>query len=223
MPEPHVLDRPVWSALTTGWAPLAEGDVRAWRLTPDYGPFAAGAEHGSPAIAALIPDGGTVWTVEGEALAPPGTRAVRSAAVVQMVADRIVGNPPAFDHAVLGEADAGEMFDLAMLTEPGPFGRRTHRLGRFIGVRVGGQLIAMAGERMRLPGFAEVSGVCTHPDFRGRGYAGGLMRAVARRMLARGETPFLHAYAANSAAIALYGALGFRRRASLVATVLAKI
>ena len=89
------------------------------------------------------------------------------------------------------------MLALATLTRPGPFFARTHQLGAFIGVKQDGRLVAMAGERMQPTGFTEVSGVCTHPDPRGRGYAGGLMRQVAARILARGETPFLHAYADN--------------------------
>jgi len=86
---------------------------------------------------------------------------------------------------------------------------------------VGGQLAAMAGERMKPDGFTEVSGVCTHPDHRGRGYAGALSRIVAQRIVARGETPFLHAYADNAAAVGLYETLGFRIRARPVMTVLA--
>ncbi|MEI9852841.1 MAG: GNAT family N-acetyltransferase [Sphingomonas sp.] len=122
----------------------------------------------------------------------------------------------------LGDADAPEMLALATLTEPGPFHAHTHSLGDFVGIRVGGRLAAMAGERMKLPGFTEVSAVCTHPDFRGRGYAGALMRVVIGGILARGETPILHSYATNRHAIALYESLGFRTRAELVFTVLAR-
>ena len=112
------------------------------------------------------------------------------------------------------------MLALARLTRPGPFSARTHRLGAFIGVKLDGRLVAMAGERMKPDGFTEVSGVCTHPDHRGRGYAGGLMRLVARRILERGETAFLHAYESNIGAIALYESLGFRRRRTVILTVL---
>ena len=112
------------------------------------------------------------------------------------------------------------MLALALLTMPGPFRARTHRLGRFIGVREDGRVIAMAGERMRMPGYAEVSGVCTHPDFRGRGLAGRLMCQVMQTMQARGETPFLHAYASHEKTIALYRTLGFEVRAELPMRVL---
>jgi predicted GNAT family acetyltransferase len=114
------------------------------------------------------------------------------------------------------------MLALATLTKPGPFLPRTHELGQFWGVKENGRLIAMAGERMKLPGFTEVSGVCTHPDFRGRGLAGVLSRVVATHIMNRGETPFLHAYAANRPAISLYESLGFRLRCNVGVTVLTR-
>ena len=139
-----------------------------------------------------------------------------------MVAPAITPASPAFDIVPLSEADAPDMLALATLTEPGPFRSRTHALGDFVGVKIDGRLVAMAGERMKPTGFTEVSGVCTHPDFRGRGYAGGLMRAVAERIIARGETPFLHVYPHNEGAIALYEALGFRLRRAVTMAVLAR-
>jgi predicted GNAT family acetyltransferase len=114
------------------------------------------------------------------------------------------------------------MFALANLTRPGPFCERTHRLGDFVGVKVDGQLVAMAGERLRLPGFTEVSGVCTHPDHRGHGYAAALMSVVAGRIQGWGETPFLHVYAHNTGAIRLYEALGYRVRRVMKMTVLTR-
>jgi predicted GNAT family acetyltransferase len=107
------------------------------------------------------------------------------------------------------------MFALARLTEPGPFFERTHQLGDFVGVRLEGRLVAMAGERLKLTGYTEVSAVCTHPEHRGSGYAAGLMSLVARKITERGEIPFLHAYDHNASAIALYQRLGYRRRRSV--------
>jgi predicted GNAT family acetyltransferase len=122
----------------------------------------------------------------------------------------------------LGEADAPEMMALARQTEPGPFYAETYRMGSFIGVRREGRLVAMAGERLRLPGFTEVSGVCTHPDHRGQGLARTLMLHVMAGIRARGDVPFLHAYADNAGAIALYRKLGFVLRREVVLTVLVR-
>jgi len=114
------------------------------------------------------------------------------------------------------------MLALATETRPGPFFARTHQLGDFVGVKAGGRLIAMAGERMKPEGYTEVSGVCTDPGHRGRGYAGALMRVVAHRILARGETPFLHSYAHNTGAIGLYQSLGFALRSEMTMQVLSR-
>jgi len=221
----HPLDRPVWSALNSGWAHLARGDERALQLDPAYGPFAAAASDAPENLAALSEfplsvDG--MWLQEGAALAapPPGLMIERTAIVAQMIADAVRPGEPAFEITPLTEADALAMQELAARTKPGPFAQRTHELSPFIGVKHEGRLIAMAGERMQLHDYAEVSGVCTDPDHRGRGYAAGLMRAVARRILARGKTPFLHAYAANTGAIRLYETIGFRVRRETVVTVL---
>lgn len=224
MASPHPLDRPAWSALTTGWAKLAQGSPTAWRLAPQYGPFAAAADASPESLAALaaLDFGETgLWLVETqEQPLPPGTSVAVSAPCWQMTAQGSDDNPVAFRTVPLGDADAAEMLALALLTKPGPFSTHTHQLSQFIGVKQDGRLVAMAGERMRCPGFAEVSGVCTHPDFRGRGYAAGLMRLVSRRILARGETPFLHTYEANTGAIELYKTLGFSHRVTVMATVL---
>jgi predicted GNAT family acetyltransferase len=126
--------------------------------------------------------------------------------------------PEAMDDArieALTEADAEEMLALAKLTEPGPFTLKAQALGTFYGIRIDDRLAAMTGERMKVDGFGEVSGVCTHPDFRGKGLARILSVLVARKILARGETPFLHAWADNVGAIRLYEQIGFTVRAEL--------
>lgn len=154
---------------------------------------------------------------------PPGTVGNRRPTIVQMVADALTSGAPAADFVTLRRPDAEEMVALARFTDPGPFFSRTHELGSFIGLREENKLIAMAGERMRVDGYTEVSAVCTHPDHRGRGLARALMRVVAERILARGEMPFLHSYAANAGAVRLYGSLGFRVRAELKFTLLRRL
>ncbi|MDB5455031.1 MAG: hypothetical protein JWP92_616 [Caulobacter sp.] len=221
-----LLDRPVWSALRGRQASLALGDDRAVRLDPDYGLFAA-AVDASPgslaALAALMPATGALALVEAEPPPTPPGLAAEHRAIWQMVAEALTpAAPPDFAITPLTPADAPRMLALATLTEPGPFFARTPELGEFLGVKVDGRLVAMAGERMKPAGFTEVSGVCTHPDHRGRGYAGGLMRLVAARILARGETPFLHSYASNAGAIALYESLGFRLRRPVTMVVLTR-
>jgi predicted GNAT family acetyltransferase len=224
----HPLDHPIWNSLHSGWSALAEGGERALRLEQRHGPFAATATADPEAMAALlplIPHDGELWLLgqDARAILPAGARLARTATLAQMMATRPApADPGAVDWVVLGEADAAEMLDLALLTKPGPFRPLTHRLGRFIGVREDGRLIAMAGERMRMPGFAEVSGVCTHPDWRGRRLAGHLMRIVMQAMVERGDTPFLHAYADHDRTIALYRTLGFEVRAALPMAVVTR-
>src|SRR4029077_5363570 len=113
----------------------------------------------------------------------------------------------AFDQ--LTPADVPAMLDLVARTQPGPFARRTIELGTYLGVREGGALVAMAGERMHLDGHSEISAVCTDPSQRRRGLARDLVLTLARRIRARGERPFLHVAADNVNAIRLYEALGF--------------
>jgi predicted GNAT family acetyltransferase len=112
----------------------------------------------------------------------------------------------------LSATDSPEMRELTALTKPGPFGPRTHELGYYVGIRDGGKLVAMAGERMKVPGYTEVSAVCTHPDHLGKGYAATLMTEIMRSIRARGEKPFLHVRGDNSRAIAIYERLGFQKR-----------
>ena len=224
----HPLDRPVWSAFTGRQADLAIVDGPALRVHPDYGLFAATADNGPGSLAALerlVRAHGEVGLFERFDPPPvPGTTVVNRALCWQMIAEELATPAPvSFEIAPLTDADGPQMLALATLTKPGPFFRRTHQLGDFVGVKIDGRLAAMAGERMRPEGFTEVSGVCTHPDFRGRGYAARLMLHVAGKIRERGETPFLHSYADNAGAIALYQSLGFRFRCEQVLTVLAAV
>jgi ribosomal protein S18 acetylase RimI-like enzyme len=221
------LDRPVWYALSGPQASLAAVTGAAVRIDPAYGPFAAARDAGDEAQAALAatlrgPDD-RIGIVEREAWpVPPGTRVLGGGDLVQMVFDAPPPDGPADPRIKrLGEKDAAEMAALAFATEPGPWGAKTHRYGDYFGIRQGRKLASMAGERLRLPGHAELSGVSTWSEFRGKGLAAALVRHVVREFLARGDTPFLHCYAANAGAVALYEKLGFRVRARMAFTILA--
>ncbi|PYC88057.1 GNAT family N-acetyltransferase [Streptomyces tateyamensis] len=190
---PHVLDNPAWAAL------VGPADPRAWDdLATLVGP-------------------GTVTPVTGATAPPAGWQLVESGQGVQLV-DTALRAEPAPDAVRLGPDDVPEVLDLVARTRPGPFLPRTVELGTYLGLREGGRLIAMAGERLRPPGWTEISAVCTDPQHRGRGLATRLVRAVAAGIRERGDTPFLHAAASNTNAIRLYESIGFtlRRRTAFL-------
>lgn len=213
------LDRPVWHSLGGPQKVLDVGNGPVRRLDPAYGPFAASTvddrlgEH---------LHGGEIWLVETDPVsAPAGLRVLKEAPLLQMIAQGPIAEIADAEIVSLGEADAAEMAELALATEPGPWAPQTWRYGQFHGIRIDGRLAAMAGERMRPASYlAEVSGVCTWPEFRGRGLAARLIRKVMAGMAARGEVPYLHSYATNTSAIRLYESLGFRARRAMVATLL---
>ena len=219
-------DRPVWASLT--FAPdLAEGGGLAKRYRRDVNLFASARDDEGASLAAvadLVTEGESVFVLQAQPIpVPKGMQALRRAQGVQMLAGRAIAAESGADSVVaLGDADAAEMLALARLTEPGPFLARTHTMGRFVGIRSDGVLVAMAGERMRFEGGTEVSGVCVHPDFRGRGFARRLSSVVAHAIQQRGDQPFLHAWATNEAAIALYESLGFEIRTEMQVAVLGR-
>lgn len=219
----QALDRPAHSALTGPQAALARGSRGAWRIDPAYGPFAA-ADPGCDAhLAALLTGDDQIWLLERAALTPPGTQLVRSAALAQMVATGPVDIPHDPQIVALGAADVPAMTTLARATRPGPWEPSTWRYGQFFGIRSGGRLVAMAGERLRpAPRVIEVSGVCTDPAHRGQGFAALLIARVMAAHRAQGAASFLHSYADNAAAIALYRRLGFVHRADLVVSIVKK-
>lgn len=215
----HPLDCPIWSALASRQTAFGTEGALARRFSEDISPFAAAVDASHDAIAALgaLAHADDDMSLLERAPPPPpaGVTLKMSAAGVQMVLTELAaGADIAFDH--LGDADAPDMLVLATLTKPGPFRARTHKLGRFIGVRESGQLVAMAGERLQTDAFVEVSGICTHPAHRGRGLAAALTRVVAARLLEEGRTPFLHAYASNTGAISVYRKLGFAHRCDVI-------
>ncbi|PCE23227.1 GNAT family N-acetyltransferase [Paraburkholderia acidicola] len=212
------LDRPIWAALNTHQAHLGYGDALVRRYHPDVAPFAALASETPAAYqalrqlllpheqAALLQSAEPIDAIDGLQLTPVGV-------IHQMIASRV--NATHADNAEvirLGNADAKDMLDLTQKTKPGPFGKRTHEMGHYIGIRDHGRLIAMAGERMHVAGYVEISAVCVDDDYRGRGLAGRLMNVLRSEIEHRGETPFLHVLSHNTSAIGLYERLGFSLR-----------
>lgn len=213
-----LLDNPVWSCLTTRHAHLALGDALARRYPVDISPIAGLPDVGAANLAALeaLVDVGDDIATGGSRvpMLPPNWETLHASRMTQMIrTDRAPLPEGDADVSTLGPQDVAEILALVELTQPGPFRPRTIELGRFLGIRENGGLVAMAGERMWIGDCHEVSGVCTHPDVQGRGYAKALMARVVNRMLRAGETPFLHVESPNARAIGVYRALGFVKRA----------
>jgi len=224
----HPLDTVIWKALTSIQAGVAEGDGRARRYPSAIAPFAAAIDT-SPAslmsLLPLLPENDRIALFTTEEIEPPvAFTVVRRDSAEQMVLE----TQPSWSTSGGGEiielrtADVPAMLGLVSRTEPGPFGPRTIELGRYIGIRQGHDLAAMAGERMRLTGFTEISGVCVDPAHRGRGFAADLVGVLASSILARSETPFLHVFSSNLSAITLYRKLGFVLRRRMQLAVLAR-
>ena len=219
--DEHVLDRPVWHSLAGPLAHLARREGSAVGFDPAISPFVGTETDGADAwadLVRLVGPGGTGVLAGSPLPVPEGLRVPLRLVGYQMVAD---GWAPEADPEMvdLGADDAADMLDLTDRTRPGPFQLRTHELGRYVGLRVDGRLVAMAGERFHPPGHTEISAVCTDPDFRGRGLAQRAMATIAAGIVARGETPILHVAGSNENAIRLYQRMGFaiRREIEFVA------
>ncbi|WP_330328376.1 GNAT family N-acetyltransferase [Streptomyces sp. NBC_00536] len=211
-----VLDNPVWAALDGPHRGLAETGPAglAARYPAAVSPFAALADpedpHAWADLAALAGPAQELW-VTGLLTPPAGWETLMSLPGVQLDGRAVRGKEDP-EAVILGPSDVPEMLELAGLTRPGPFGERTVELGTYLGIRREGRLVAMAGERMRPTGWSEISAVCTHPDHRGAGLAGRLIRAVVATVEDRGDNPFLHAAAQNTGAVGLYLSMGFTLR-----------
>ncbi len=243
----HALDNIIWKALTTRQAEFAESFNQARRFMPEVSPLAAfrePTEEGYESLARLVNSHATIGLFLEAPYEPrSGWEFVAGAPMPEMVyevaggsfspsldagprsADRrgpALSRPKGPEIVELSAADSPDMMELTALTKPGPFGKRTHELGTYLGIRHEGKLVAMAGERLKIPGYTEVSAVCTHPEHTGHGYARILIAEVMRRIVSRGETPFLHVRGDNVLAIELYQRLGFSQRVLLHFAVLRK-
>jgi predicted GNAT family acetyltransferase len=215
-PDDTLLDNVTWHALTTVQQAFAQGEGAARRYDPDVSVFAAVDGFDARAwrdLAALVgPAGTAVLFRDAVPPPPPGWTVVVEGAAHQMVLDRSTVAVEPCGSRRLRADDVAEMTALVEIARPGPFRPRTIELGEYHGVFERGSLVALAGERQRVPGFTEVSAVCTHPSARGRGLATALTAQIAAGILARGEVPFLHHAADNDPAHRVYEALGFRFR-----------
>ena len=210
----HLLDNIVWHTLTGPHAIYSAGTVEARRYAVGFSPIVGFANPKDPNIAALAPfcEPGEHFYSDGwSSPCPAGWRIDTEATMLKMVWEvELPAADEAADAAQLGLEHAAQALELATLTRPGPFGPRTIELGDYFGYFEGSRLIAMAGERMCAGTFHEISGVCTHPDFQGRGLARRLMLKLVRRQMHRGKTPFLHVMTDNFHARRLYERIGFR-------------
>jgi ribosomal protein S18 acetylase RimI-like enzyme len=213
----EALDNPIWSCLATRHAHFSRGGALALRYKSDVSPL-GGLSAAEPAnveaLVSAVDVGDDVALVGPHVPALPGNwQTLYTSQITQMLRPDGSKLPEGdADVTTLGPADVDEMLELVELTRPGPFRRRTIALGAYIGIREGGRLMAMAGERMWIGNYREVSAICTHPDAQGRGLARALIARIVNRMLRSDETPYLHVENRNERAIAVYLALGFVRR-----------
>jgi ribosomal protein S18 acetylase RimI-like enzyme len=213
------LDNPGWHALNSHHRHLAIwGDI-AVRYPPDILVGASMPDSNRAGFDDLknLVDVGETIALLGTSLPEnrSGWEILQQGAAPQMVCEAFKPASNQVDSIPLAQADVLEMLDLVALAQPGPFLPRTIELGQYIGIRRDGRLVAMAGERLHLRGYCEISAVCTHPDYRRRGYARALTTLVAQGILSRQETPFLHVAPGDHVAINLYMKLGFRLRTQI--------
>ena len=216
----HPLDNPVWHALNGPHRAFARRHGLALHYPREVAAFSAIAEASAAAFADLAlglpPDTEARLVRARVEPVPDGWQLVNDLPLLQMALSAFDGQPhdgPAI--VTLGPQERDAVLALVELTQPGPFGPRTLEMGHHIGIFEQGQLLAMAGERMRLDAHVELSAICTHPSARGRGLAERLMRRLMHDALQRGQQPFLHVLPANTGAIALYRRLGFVTRAEM--------
>jgi len=220
------LDNIVWHCLTGAHAGFARGTAGARRYGPGFSPIVGFASPQAPDLAALAPHcepGEVLYCAAWSTPAPAGWVIEDQTSMAQMLWP---GAAPPGDGALpairLGPEHVAAVLELVALTEPGPFGPRTIELGDYYGVFDDGRLVAMAGERMSTGRLREISAVCTHPDFQGRGLARRLVAKLLRLQVRRGRLPFLHVVDENADARRLYAHMGFVHHQDLVVRVIAR-
>jgi GNAT superfamily N-acetyltransferase len=210
----------MWAALTGRQHSFAIGDGAVRRYPSKVAPFVAveRAEiEAARELDAIVEPGESVYFVAVAPAWPPGWQVIGTGSILQMMCSQVPAAraPGVVDWGPLGPEDLPAMLALTALVYPEFFRERTLELGRYLGIRQGGTLAAMAGERLEIEGHVEISAVCTRPDHAGRGFAARLMTALAIEIAARGATPFLHVSDSNRCAIDLYARLGFVERVRL--------
>ena len=209
------LDNPLWSSLTTTHAALARGTGPVRRYPAEVASFLAVAEAGTPLDESLVPAGDTALLIGPRPAVPAGWQLDDFGVILQMVCEAVPeagGDAEGGDAEIVEIARREDVLELAALVYPHYFRPRTPELGRYFGIYERDRLVAMAGERMGFPGYRELSAICTHPDFGGRGLARRLVCWLGADNAARGATPFLHVAPTNTRAIALYEQNGYRVR-----------
>ncbi|MGN8050366.1 GNAT family N-acetyltransferase [Curtobacterium sp. 22159] len=210
----RLLDNPALASLNSHHARFAERRGEVARYLPDVSVWTGVPARPTPQdwddVRTLLGTG-AVFGVGADAVLPDGWQTVESAGGVQLTGEAVPGAPDP-EAVELTPEDVPEILGLIARTKPGPFLPRTIELGRYVGIRRDGRLVAMAGERLHPPGWTEISAVCTDERFRGQGFGRRLVLDVAYGIRQRGETPLMHAAAGNTGAIGLYQHLGFRLR-----------
>jgi predicted GNAT family acetyltransferase len=219
------LENPAYAALSGAHSRFAQRSGRALRYPADIAPFLALPPEASKTdwqdAIGLVPTGTVAATIHDGSPLPESLKVTHTFELVQMIGEHAGGayDPEA---VTLGSADVPEMLELVRLTDPGPFFQRTIELGNYVGIRRGGALVAMAGERLHFDGWTEISAVCTAPTYRGQGLASRLVSTLVADIQHRSERVFLHVLTTNTNAIGLYEGLGFRARRDRTISVLTR-
>ena len=212
------LDNPFWSSLHGRHRHLAQVAGGVARFPAAYAPFLGVANAGvdaADALASLVAPEESVYLLGVAPSAPDGWRLEAFADLAQMTCTTSIDVIDGPDVIELTDVHRADVLALTALVYPHYFRPRTMELGRYFGVYQDGRLAAMIGERLGTDAYQEMSAICTHPDFNGRGYARRLTALLTNDVLARGRTPFLHVSHANSRAKQLYEQLGYSLRRNI--------